>query len=158
MKTCGCGSVQYADRLGVLGPEMLAAHCSGLLDEEVALLGERGVRVAHCPMTIIRGGGQVPPIWELEQRGAVVGLGTDGSGTNNGQNPWEAMKLAVYMQRVRFGDRLLGSAEQALELATIKPHRRWLWSGKSARSNRARWAISPSSPWISLTCFRRRDC
>jgi 5-methylthioadenosine/S-adenosylhomocysteine deaminase len=120
LKTCGCGSVQYADRLGVLGPEMLAAHCSGLLDEEVALLGERGVRVAHCPLTIIRGGGQVPPIWELEQRGAVVGLGTDGSGTNNGQNPWEAMKLAVYMQRVRFGDRLLGSAEQALELATIK--------------------------------------
>jgi 5-methylthioadenosine/S-adenosylhomocysteine deaminase len=123
LKTVGCGSVQYAQRLGVLGPEMLAAHCSGLLDDEVALLGEHGVRVAHCPLTIIRGGGLVPPIWELEQRGAIVGLGTDGSGTNNGQNAWEAMKLAVYMQRVRFGDRHMGSAEQALELATVKAAR-----------------------------------
>jgi 5-methylthioadenosine/S-adenosylhomocysteine deaminase len=123
LKTVGCGSVQYAQRLGVLGPEMLAAHCSGLLDDEVALLGEHSVRVAHCPLTIMRGGGLVPPIWELEKRGAIVGLGTDGSGTNNGQNPWEAMKMAVYMQRVRFGDRFLGSAEQALELATIKAAR-----------------------------------
>lgn len=123
LQTVGCGSVQYAQRLGVLGPEMLAAHCSGILDEEVALMGEAAVRVAHCPLTVIRAGGAVPPIWELEQRGAVVALGTDGSGTNNGQNPWETMKVAVYMQRVRTGDRGLGSAEQALELATIKAAR-----------------------------------
>ena len=114
------GSVQYAKQLGVLGPEMLAAHCSGILDEEVALLGEAGVRIAHCPAPVIRGGGLVPPIWELERLGAVVAIATDGSATNNGQNPWEAMKLAVYMQRVRFGERGLGSAEQALEGATIK--------------------------------------
>jgi 5-methylthioadenosine/S-adenosylhomocysteine deaminase len=120
IQTLGVGSVQYAQKLGVLGPTMLAAHCSGLLKEEVGLLAQAGVRVAHCPLTVIRGGGQVPPIWELEERGAVVALGTDGSGTNNGQNPWETMKLAVYMQRVRTGDRSLGSAEQALELATIK--------------------------------------
>jgi 5-methylthioadenosine/S-adenosylhomocysteine deaminase len=123
LATVGCGSVQYAQRLGVLGPDMLAAHCSGLLDEEVALLGEYTVRVAHCPLTIIRGGGLVPPIWDLEKRGAIVGLGTDGSGTNNGQNLWESMKLAIYMQRVRFANRYLGSAEQALELATIKAAR-----------------------------------
>lgn len=116
----GMGSVQYAKKLGVLGPEMLAAHCSGILDEEVPLLGEAGVRIAHCPAPVIRGGGVVPPIWELERLGATVAIATDGSATNNGQNPWEAMKLAVYMQRVRFAQRRLGSAEQALEGATIK--------------------------------------
>jgi len=52
-----------------------------------------------------------------------VGIGTDGSATNNGQNPWEAMKDTVYMQRVRHGDRYLGSAEEALEMATIKAAR-----------------------------------
>lgn len=120
LATVNMGSVQYAEKLGVLGPEMLAAHCSGLLDEEVELLGRYGVKIAHCPAPVIRGGGTVPPIWELERLGSTVAIATDGSGTNNGQNLWEAMKLAVYMQRVRFGQRHLGGAEQALEGATIK--------------------------------------
>ena len=120
LRTVGMGSVQYAERLGVLGPEMLAVHCSGLLDTEVELLGKYQVRIAHCPVTQMRGGNKVPPIWELEKLGALVAIGTDGSGTNNGQNPWEAMKMAVYMQRVRFEDRYLGTAEQALEMMTIK--------------------------------------
>lgn len=118
-QTHGMGSVQYAEQLGVLEPEMLAAHCGGILPQEVDLMGHRAIRLAHCPDTIIRGGSQVPPIWQLQEQGVVVGIGTDGSATNNGQNPWEAMKLAVYLQRIRFGDRTLGSAEQALELATI---------------------------------------
>ncbi|NLE77187.1 MAG: amidohydrolase family protein [Chloroflexi bacterium] len=123
LRTVGMGSVQYAEKLGVLGPEMLAIHCSGLLEGEVSLLGAYGVHIAHCPMPIIRAGGKVPPIWELEQGGAQVAIGTDGSGTNNGQNPWECLKVAVYMQRVRYGDRYLGTAEQALEMATIKAAR-----------------------------------
>lgn len=119
-RTVGMGSVQYAERLGVLGPEMLAVHCSGLLENEVALLGKNKVRIAHCPVTQMRGGNRVPPIWELEKLGARVAIGTDGSGTNNGQNPWEAMKMAVYMQRIRFEDRYLGTARQALEMMTNK--------------------------------------
>ena len=120
MDKVGMGSVQYAEKLGVLGPEMLAIHCSGLLDEEVELFGNYQVRMAHCPLTVMRGGNRVPPIWELEKLGALVAVGTDGSATNNGQNPWEAMKMAVYMQRVRFQDRYLGTAEEALEMMTVK--------------------------------------
>ena len=123
LRTVGMGSVQYAESLGLLGPEMLAVHCSGILDEEVELLGNHQVRIVHCPTTVMRAGGQVPPIWELEKLGATVAIGTDGSATTNGQNLWEAMKMAVYMQRVRFGDRFLGTAEQALEMATIKAAR-----------------------------------
>jgi len=123
LRTVGMGSVQYAAQLGVLGPEMLAAHCSGLLEDEVELLGERQVRIAHCPVPMMRGGQMVPPIWELERLGARVAIATDGSSTNNGQNLWEAMKMAVYMQRVRSADRHLGTAEQALEMATIKAAR-----------------------------------
>jgi len=123
MKQFGMGSVQWADHLGVLGPETLAIHCSGLLDEEVDILGDKKVRIGHCPVTQMRGGNRVPPIWELENKGAIVGIGTDGSGTNNGQNPWEAMKMAIYMQRVQSGDRNLGNAELALEMMTIKAAR-----------------------------------
>lgn len=123
LATVGMGSVQYAEHLGVLGPDLLAAHCVGLLDDEVSLLGERQVRIAHCPATVIRGAGLVPPIWELERLGCRVAIATDGVATNNGQNIWESLKLAVYLQRVRAQDRYLGTAEQALEMATIKAAR-----------------------------------
>ena len=52
--------------------------------------------------------------------GARVAICVDGSNSNNGQNLWQAMKLAIYLQRAQSGDRYLGTAEQALELATIK--------------------------------------
>jgi 5-methylthioadenosine/S-adenosylhomocysteine deaminase len=123
LRTVGMGSVQYAESLGVLGPEMLAIHCAGLLDEEVELLGRYQVRVVHCPLAVMHGGGRVPPIWELEKHGAVIAVGTDGILGTKGQNPWESMKMAVYMQRVRFNTRDLGSAEQALEMMTIKAAR-----------------------------------
>ncbi len=118
----GMGTVQYAASLGVLGPELLAVHCtsSGLLEEEIALLGEHRVRIAHCPDQALRLGNRPPPIWELEKLGALVVIGVDGSNSNNGQNIWQAMKLAVYLQRSLFDDRYLGSAEQALEMTTIK--------------------------------------
>lgn len=111
----GMGTVQYARSLGVLGPELLAVDCtrSGLLDEH-------SVRIAHCPDQALRLGNQPPPIWELEELGALVVIGVDGSNSNNGQNIWEAMKLAVYLQRSLTGDRYLGTAEQALEMTTIK--------------------------------------
>ncbi len=120
LKTLNMGSVEWADQLGVLGPDTLAVHCSGLLEHEVDILGSRRVKIAHCPVTQMRGGNKVPPIWSLEEKGALVAIGTDGSGTNNGQNPWEAMKMAIYMQRVQSQDRYLGSAEKALEMVTIK--------------------------------------
>jgi len=120
LETVGMGTVQYAEHLGVLGPEMLGIHCAGLLDEEVALLGGHGVRITHCPECVMKGGGLVPPIWELEKLGATVAIGTDGNESNTGQNIWASMKNAVYMQRVRFRDGKLGTAEQALEAITIK--------------------------------------
>ncbi|MFC2108536.1 amidohydrolase family protein [Candidatus Bipolaricaulota bacterium] len=120
LETVGMGCVQYAEQLGVLSPDMLGIHCAALLDEEVDLLGKHGIRISHCPECVIKGGGQVPPIWELEKLGATVAIGTDGTSSNTGQNLWASMKNAVYMQRVRFADGYLGSAEQALEMVTIK--------------------------------------
>lgn len=119
----GMGPVEYLEHLGVLGPELVAVHCTALAEGEVQLMGGCGVSMAHCPITVMRVGEMVPPIWDMEVAGTTVGLGTDGIATNNGQNPWEVMKVAIYMQRVRFGQSHLGSAEQALEMATIKAAR-----------------------------------
>ena len=64
LKTIGMGSVQYAEQLGVLGPEMQAAHCGGILDEEVALLGE-----------VSRSGGPLPANHHQERRHGSTDLG-----------------------------------------------------------------------------------
>jgi len=120
LETVGMGTVQYAEQLGVLGSDMLGIHCAALLDEEVALLGDHGIRITHCPECVMKGGGRVPPIWQLEELGAKVAIGTDGTSSNTGQNIWASMKDAIYMQWVRFGDGNLGTAEQALEMVTIK--------------------------------------
>ena len=157
MAKVGMGSVQYAEKLGVLGPEMLAIHCSGLLDEEVELFGKYRVNVSHCPLTVMRGGNRVPPIWEMTRLGAMVAVGTDGSATNNGQNPWEAMKMAVYMQRVRYQDRYLGTAEEALELTTIKAAAVLDLADGWVLLSRARRRTWPCSGWTSLICCRGRD-
>ena len=122
LRTVGMGTVQYVDSLGVLGPDLLAVHCTrtGLLEAELALLGSHRVRIAHCPDQALRTGNEPPPIWDLEELGARIAICVDGSNSNNGQNIWQAMKLAVYLQRSQSGDRYLGTAEQALEMVTIK--------------------------------------
>jgi len=114
------GSVEYAKHLGVLDSAMYAIHCGSISDEEVDLLGQSRASIGHCPVPKMRSGGKVPPIWRLEKLGAKVAIGTDGSSTNNGQNLWEAMKMAIYMQRVHFSEKFVGAAEQALEMTTIK--------------------------------------
>ncbi len=116
----GCGAVEFIDQIGVLDHRLLAAHCVGISDEEARLLGAAGARIAHCPLANLYRGSAIAPIMELREAGAVIGVGVDGAGTNNGQNPWEMAKVAVYMQKHRFGDFAVGSAELGLDWITIE--------------------------------------
>lgn len=82
--------VEYLDRLGVLGPHFLAAHSILLSDSEIDLMAERGVKVVHCPFSNCGKG--VPYTPRLLQRGASVGLGTDGA-AHGGLSLWNEMKI-----------------------------------------------------------------
>ena len=82
--------VEYLDRLGVLGPHFLAAHSILLSDDEIDLMAERGVKVVHCPFSNCGKG--VPYTPRLLQRGASVGLGTDGA-AHGGLSLWNEMKI-----------------------------------------------------------------
>ncbi|CAN5488190.1 amidohydrolase [soil metagenome] len=119
----GCGAVEFLDRLGVLDDRLLAAHCVGITLDEAKLLGAAGARIAHCPLANLYRGSAIAPVMELIEAGAAVAVGVDGAGTNNGQNPWEMAKIAVYMQKHRFGDYAIGSAELGLEWITINAAR-----------------------------------
>ena len=78
----GCAPVEYLDRLGWLADDVWCAHCVHLSDAEVARFGATGTGVAHCPTSNLRLGAGVAPVRQLRRRRRRVGLGVDGSASN----------------------------------------------------------------------------
>jgi 5-methylthioadenosine/S-adenosylhomocysteine deaminase len=114
----GHGSISELERLGVLAPKTLLAHAVWLDDEEIALLAERQTGVSHNPVSNAYYASGLARLSKLLERKVRVGLGTDGASTNNGQNVWETMKMALLFQKQELEQASFGSAELALELMT----------------------------------------
>ena len=115
----GEGVVAYLDRLGVLGPWLVAAHCVWLSDREVELLVERGVKVVHCPVSNLKLGAGIAPIPKLLSKGATIALGTDSACSNNVLDLLETAKLAALLHKGIGRDPTLIRAEDALKMATV---------------------------------------
>ncbi len=111
--------IQYLDRLGFLGPSVLAAHGVWASQSEVELLRARGVGIAHNPESNMKLASGVAPVPAYLAAGVAVGLGTDGAASNNDLDMFEAMRLASLLHKVHTGDPRVVSAVQALEMATI---------------------------------------
>lgn len=111
--------VATLDRLGLLGPDLLAAHCVQVSPDEVALLGERRVRVAHCPRSNALLGCGIAPVAALREAGAVVGIGTDSPASAPSLDMFEELRTAVYVSRAREERTDALSAPEALELGTL---------------------------------------
>ncbi len=116
----GLSPPQYLEKVGLLGPDVLAAHCVWVDAADMALLAARQVGCVHNPSSNMMLASGVAPVIELRAAGVRLGLGTDGpAGSNNDLDMMEEMDLAAKLQKVtRMDPRALG-AEQALELATI---------------------------------------
>jgi 5-methylthioadenosine/S-adenosylhomocysteine deaminase len=114
----GHGSIVELEKLGVLGPKTLLAHAIWLDDEEIRLVAARGTGLSHNPVSNAYYASGTARLSELLAAGARVGLGVDGASTNNGQNVWETMKMAMLFQKQRLEQASFGSAELALELMT----------------------------------------
>jgi 5-methylthioadenosine/S-adenosylhomocysteine deaminase len=107
----------------VLGPDLLCAHCVEVDAEEIALLAERGVPVAHCPRSNALLGCGVAPVAAMRAAGVVVGLGTDSPASAPSFDVFEELRAAVYAARAleRRPEALL--AAEALGLATSEAAR-----------------------------------
>src|SRR6185369_13944655 len=112
------GSVRYLDSIGLLGSDVVAAHCMYIDREEQDLLAARRVRVAHCPSSNAKIEGKVAPILALEQAGVLVGLGTDCAASNNGMDLFGEMKIAGLIHKVTAGDPTVMPVAHLLHLAT----------------------------------------
>jgi 5-methylthioadenosine/S-adenosylhomocysteine deaminase len=115
----GKSLVAHLAELGLLSERLSAAHAIWLDDDDIARLGRSGVRVAHNPSSNLRLGSGVAPVRKMLNNGVVVGVGTDASNTSDGQNMFEATRLASYLSRIDgFATDEWLSATEAFHLAT----------------------------------------
>ena len=109
---------RYAEDLGWLGPDVWHAHCVQLDREGIGLFAASGTGVAHCPCSNMRLASGIAPIGRMRRAGVPVGLGVDGSASNDGGHMLAEARQAMLLQRVRFGPAAM-TAREALELATL---------------------------------------
>jgi len=113
----GCRPGQYVEDLGWIGEDVWHAHCVKLDRSEIDLFARSRTGVAHCPCSNCRLGSGIAPVRSMLDRDLKVGLGVDGSASNDSGNLIAEARQAMLLQRVANGaDKM--SAREALEIAT----------------------------------------
>jgi cytosine/adenosine deaminase-related metal-dependent hydrolase len=114
----GCRPGQYAEDLGWTGPDVWLAHCVKLDGSEIELFSRTMMGVAHCPCSNCRLGSGIAPVRAMRDAGVKVGLGVDGSASNDAGNLIDEARMALLLQRVSRGADAM-SAREMLEIATL---------------------------------------
>ncbi len=119
----GVRPLQRLQKLGLLGPNLIAVHAVHLTPEEIALLAEHGCHIAHCPSSNLKLASGLAPIHALMQAGVNVGLGTDSAASNNRLDMLNELRLAALLGKLGANDAAAMPAQQALEMATLNAAR-----------------------------------
>ena len=117
MELYGCTPVEYLADLGWLGPDVWCAHCVHLSADEIQDFASSGTGVAHCPTSNLRLGAGTAPVRDLLDAGGRVGLGVDGSASNERSDLFLEVKQALLVARGRGGPAAM-TAREALRLGT----------------------------------------
>jgi len=115
----GARPVAYVESLGWTGADVWHAHCVCLNAAEIALFARTGSGVAHCPSSNMRLASGIAPIRPLRDAGVKVGLGVDGSASNDAGHLLAEARQAMLLQRVRDPNPAALGAEEVLEIATL---------------------------------------
>ncbi|CAI8213951.1 MAG: 8-oxoguanine deaminase [Marinobacterium sp. xm-d-530] len=102
-RSFGMRTVDYLESVGWLSDKTWLAHGIHFNDEEIARLGRAGVGVCHCPSSNMMLASGIAKVKELEAAGSPVGLGVDGSASNDCSNMIQEVRQAMYIQRLRYG-------------------------------------------------------
>lgn len=118
IKKHGHSPVEYLDTIGFLSNRLMAAHCVWLSDRDVSLLAQRGVNIAHCPVSNLKLAAGIAPIVSLLKAGANVCLGADGASSNNNLSLFEEMKTMAIVQKNACGRPDVMLAGEVWKIAT----------------------------------------
>ena len=115
----GCTPVQHLDTMGLLNERTLAVHCVILEDQDIEILARRGVKVAHCPESNMKLASGAAPAVQMLKAGITLGLGTDGSASNNDVDMFGEMNTTAKLHKVIQMDPTAMNAETTLHAATL---------------------------------------
>lgn len=118
-KRYGKKPVRHLLDLGVLDHRTIAVHCNWLTPEDIVILADLGVSVSHNPASSMKLAAGVAPVVQMLENGMAVGLGTDGSASNNDLDMFQEMDLAAKIHKVTLLDPTVMSAETVVKMATI---------------------------------------
>src|SRR5207247_9445418 len=120
MEQHGLSPVAYLDSLGVLSHRTVMVHCVWVDQADLAIMGDRGVRVVHNPSATTFLGDGIAPVREMLELGVPVCLGTDGGCTNSRQSVFEEMRMAALMAKARATDGSALNAEATFLMGTAR--------------------------------------
>lgn len=115
----GLRPIQWLEKIGFLGPHVVAAHVLHVSDEEVGILARNNVHVVHNPASNMKLASGNFPFGKLDAKGVAMSLGTDGCSSNNNLDMMEEMKIAALQAKLLHRDPTLLPAQTAFEMATL---------------------------------------
>ena len=121
------GVVKYLDDLGVLGEDVIAAHCVYLTNEDIKSLAKNDVKVSHNPISNLKLGSGVSPVQKLIENKITVSLGTDSPCSNNTADLFNVMKIAAILHKGINKNPTLLPAEKIIRMATIEGAKALHW-------------------------------
>ena len=104
---------------GVFSIKTTAAHCCWISDDDMDILADNGVTVAHCPVSNLKLSSGIAQVTKMQERGINVALGTDGACSNNNHDLFEEIKTAALLQKYLTKDPAVLPAYEAIKLATV---------------------------------------
>ena len=118
-KRYGVSPAMHLENLGLLDSSVVADHCVMLTDEEIELMAKKGVKVVHCPESNMKLASGIAPVPRMLAANLSVGLGTDGSASNDNADMFGEMNCAAKLHKVKSLDSTVMPAETVLEMATM---------------------------------------
>ena len=118
-KQYGASPVMHLENLGLLQSNVVADHCVMVTDKEIKILAQRGVKVVHCPESNMKLASGIAPVPAMLAANLTVGLGTDGSASNDNVDMFGEMNSAAKLHKVNTLDSTALPAETVLEMATM---------------------------------------
>ena len=119
IKRYGKTPVCHLNDIGLLDDHLIAIHCVNLTEYDMELLGERNVKIVHCPESNMKLASGIAPIPHLLEKGVTVSLGTDGPASNNDLDMFQEMDIAAKLHKFQAQDLTVMNAMQIVRMATI---------------------------------------
>ena len=116
----GLRPFEYLEKIGFLGPDVVAAHCVWLSDEEIEIIKKHDVKVSHNPCSNMKLASGIAPVSKLIENDICVSIGTDGASSNNNLDLIEELKTASLLQKVSTLNPKVLTSDEAITMATIK--------------------------------------